>query len=241
MRLTDWKSDVTSQFGEDGMVAKLNEWLGLKTGTCMEFGAWDGIHFSNTCSLWRDGGWGAVLIESDVDRAGALKQLAQKYSGLVTAVHGRVGLEAGTRPEDHVKDVDLVSIDVDGNDLHIFESTALRPKLFIVEFNPTVPKDLDIYAPYSRDNYFGCGLKSLLRVAEGKGYEYIGSTETNGFFLRGDLKAKLPLDLDVSLDDLPSDKHVTYLVSAYDGKYKATQVGPYGRTVHYDGELVGVA
>ena len=41
------------------------------------------------------------------------------------------------------KDFDLMSIDVDGNDYHIFHSLArYRPRLLVIEFNPDIPNDL---------------------------------------------------------------------------------------------------
>jgi hypothetical protein len=64
--LAQYASDTYSQFGEDGIIAEclsrisavapLNKW-------CVEFGAWDGVHLSNTCRLIREEGYSAVLVE----------------------------------------------------------------------------------------------------------------------------------------------------------------------------------
>ena len=46
--------------------------------------------------------------------------------------------------------IDLLSIDIDGNDYHIFESLKkLRPRLIICEYNPTIPVWYDVYGPYN--------------------------------------------------------------------------------------------
>jgi hypothetical protein len=44
---------VSSSSGEDGIVAHILEANGLRdvTGTCFEFGAWDGI-FASNCRWW---------------------------------------------------------------------------------------------------------------------------------------------------------------------------------------------
>ena len=69
--LSEFAANTYSQYGEDGIlaeclrriskVAELDRW-------CAEFGAWDGVHLSNTCRLIREDGYSAVLIEGDPDR-----------------------------------------------------------------------------------------------------------------------------------------------------------------------------
>jgi hypothetical protein len=65
-------NNVFSQFGEDGILntilsgmrdcgISLNSW-------CVEFGAWDGIHHSNSFNLISSFSWKAVLIEGDNKR-----------------------------------------------------------------------------------------------------------------------------------------------------------------------------
>ncbi len=70
MSLSEFKYSVYSQYGEDGIIEeifnrlpkhKLDYW-------CVEFGAWDGVHLSNTCNLIRHSGYKAVLIEADKKR-----------------------------------------------------------------------------------------------------------------------------------------------------------------------------
>jgi hypothetical protein len=70
MSLNDFKYDVYSQNGEDGIIEeiinrlpndKLDYW-------CVEFGAWDGVYLSNTCNLIRHSNYKAVLIEADKKR-----------------------------------------------------------------------------------------------------------------------------------------------------------------------------
>ena len=59
--------NVFSQFGEDGIIARIFEIIGLQSKACIEFGAWDGFHMSNTANLWTKG-WKGVLIEGHAGR-----------------------------------------------------------------------------------------------------------------------------------------------------------------------------
>ena len=67
-----YKNNVYSQNGEDGIVEELLKRLNINTGWVCEFGAWDGIHLSNTFNLIKKG-FNGVLIESD----------NQKYKDLI--------------------------------------------------------------------------------------------------------------------------------------------------------------
>src|SRR6202042_420938 len=42
------------------------------------------------------------------------------------------------------KDFDVLSIDIDGNDYHTWNSTVLyKPKIVVIEFNPTIPAEFE--------------------------------------------------------------------------------------------------
>ena len=47
----EFKKDNHSQNGEDGIIEELLNRLQIKSGWVCEFGAWDGIHLSNTFNL----------------------------------------------------------------------------------------------------------------------------------------------------------------------------------------------
>ena len=68
MRLLEFASNTYSQTGEDGVLGKILETLPERDLWCVEFGAWDGRHLSNTCNLIENRGYSAVLIEADAKR-----------------------------------------------------------------------------------------------------------------------------------------------------------------------------
>jgi hypothetical protein len=62
--LSAFARNVTSQCGEDGIIERILSIMTDKDGWCVEFGAWDGKHLSNTYNLIHNKGYSAVLIES---------------------------------------------------------------------------------------------------------------------------------------------------------------------------------
>jgi hypothetical protein len=65
--LLDHLRNEHSQWGEDGILDKLFGLMGVESGYFVEFGAWDGIHFSNTYALYRKG-WSGCYIEGNSTR-----------------------------------------------------------------------------------------------------------------------------------------------------------------------------
>ena len=53
-----------SQFEEDIFIFDLFKKKNINNGLFVEFGAWDGEKFSNTCNLRKNYGWEGVLFES---------------------------------------------------------------------------------------------------------------------------------------------------------------------------------
>lgn len=99
------------------------------------------------------------------------------------------------------REIDVLSIDVDGNDAWLFEIIAARPRLLVIEYNAsfgparavTVPYDPDFrrYAAHSSGFYYGASLAALERLGMRRGYRLVATDPSgvNAFFLRGDLAA----------------------------------------------------
>ena len=60
--------NIYSQNGEDGVIEELLNRLNITNGWVCEFGAWDGIHLSNTFNLIKNKSFNAVLIEGDKNK-----------------------------------------------------------------------------------------------------------------------------------------------------------------------------
>jgi hypothetical protein len=93
-------------------------------------------------------------------------------------------------------DVDLISIDVDGQDLWIWLALQYRPLLFIIEFNPnflslhdSVSVVLDPAFRWDGTKYYGASLGALIKIGKEKGYKLIYANTVNAFFVRADCLA----------------------------------------------------
>ena len=138
MRLLDHAKNVYSQTGEDGILAAILETIVTRDKWCVEFGAWDGQHFSNTCNLIENSGYSAVLIEGSKER---FKDLLKRHgkNSKVFALNKLVGF----KPNDGLdslltsvpipKDFDFLSIDIDGNDYHVWSGlSSYTPKVVCI-------------------------------------------------------------------------------------------------------------
>jgi hypothetical protein len=191
-----FQRNVYSQYGEDGIVEWIFGRLAPGTKTCVEFGAWDGRNLSNTFNLVAHHGWKAIYIEADPEKFPALQQTAAAYPA-ITPVRSLVGatgdtaLDAILGRHDVPEEFDLLSIDIDGNDYGVWEASArYRPRLVIVEFNPTFPAEFS-YIDRDGRGFIGSSAAAFFALAARKGYGLLCRTETNLFFLRNDCFAAL--------------------------------------------------
>ena len=150
-------------------------------------------------SLARRLQWLAMMKKRDIPSLQHLCLLTPPYllSAWITKDNvNRLLIEAGAEGE-----VDLLSLDIDGNDYYIWEAiSAINPRLCVFETHNIIPGNLSLTIPYE-DN-FNCWAKkgtaqdfrsvSLLamkKLAERKGYRLIGAHRHgfNVFFLRNDI------------------------------------------------------
>jgi hypothetical protein len=222
--LLDFRADVHSQCGEDGVIEQALALLPARDRWCVEFGAWDGIHLSNTRNLILNHGYSAALIEGDAKR---FRQLHRNYASdaRVVPIHGFVGFGAsdgldrvleGTEVPD---DFDFLSIDIDGNDYHVWKAMQrLRPKLVCIEYNPTFHTDVDFAQRPDPRVSQGSSLAALVRLGREKGYELICALPWNALFVREELYKLFQIG-DNSPHVLRKDTSlVTYLASGFDGE-----------------------
>jgi hypothetical protein len=89
---------------------------------------------------------------------------------------------------------DFLSIDIDGNDFHVWNATRVyRPKFICIEFNPTIPTEIDFVQPASLNISQGSSLKSLVALGTAKRYELASVLQFNAFFVRVDLFPRLEI------------------------------------------------
>lgn len=196
-QLLDYQNNVTSECGEDGILAHIFEKIGEGNKYCVEVGAHDGVRFSNTFALIRDQNWSAVLIESD---PAAYQKLESSYrsSERVRTINAKVAttgrnslgriLASASAPAE----IDFLCIDVEGNDYHLWANLrGYRPRVVMVDFNPTIPNDVLFVQEDSDLRNDGASLSALIELGQALGYELAGATTWNAIFVRRELLGKL--------------------------------------------------
>ena len=207
--LINYGRSVHSQSGEDGIIQKIFDTIGEGSKWCVEFGAWDGIHLSNTRALI-DRGWKGALIEYNSNKYQELVRNTPRGS---IPIHAKVGwgptdgLDAIlSRYPEIPLDFELVSIDIDSDDYSVWEAfTKYKPKVVIIEANPTFPINVEFVQ--MGGSHFGNSALSLYLLGISKGYRLV-SYMTNCIFVRDDLADAFPKR---------SFAYIYYIGSSYHG------------------------
>jgi len=232
--LKEYAKNVTSQFGEDGILLEIFSRLGVQLGRCIEFGAWDGKHYSNTWNLWHNLNWEALLIEGDKSRFTVLEDSTAKRKNVTVlnafvAEAGPNALEALIEEVGFGLNVDLLSIDIDGNDYHVFESLVrCAPRVVIIEYNPTIPPDIDFVQPIG--HHLGASALAIFRLAQSKHYKVVCITDSNCILVHENEFSKLSVSEANVVNDFPR-KYLSYLISGYEGDCYLTSPVTYKPTL----------
>jgi len=220
--LAQYQRKIYSQWGEEGIIEKIFSIIGEKNRWCVEFGAWDGVHLSNTCYFIKEKKWSAVQIEGSQKKFESLKE---NFSGFESAIQLKeiVGYTKGEDTLDDIlkkteipADFDFISIDIDGNNWYIWESINLhRPRLVVIEFNPTVPNDIIFVQDRDMNINQGCSLAALINLGKRKRYELICTHGANAYFIVKEEFEQFNI-LDNSIDAMRFDSPGR-IWSGYDG------------------------
>jgi hypothetical protein len=172
-----YEYSVTSQHGEDGVIAGIFKRIGTKNKVCVEVGAWDGMRFSNTWAL-REDGWTGVLAEADEERRSKIDtQPGVRVFGHCAHIDSMLDLY------DIPVDFDVLSIDVDGDDYYLWEDMKrYHPRVVVIEYNQTVPPHISIVQ--KRGGNFGASMRAICELAEAKDYACVHVTTTNLIFVQ---------------------------------------------------------
>ncbi len=218
-----YKTNVHSQFGEDGVLAQLFTHVAPANSWCVELGALNGIHHSNTRYLVADKGWSAVLIEPDQTYFDKLQETYRENPHVhlrsdFVEFEGIHSLDAVLRTTPIPHDFDFLSLDIDGNEYHIWDSLEqYTPRIICVEFNPSIPNDISFIQPRDMRIQQGSSAKAFTELAAKKGYILVTVTGVNLFFIRTELFPKLGI-AEPTLSELNTDtQYLTRLFQLYDG------------------------
>ena len=196
-----------SQSDEDGITLEICRRIGVTDGRALEFGVGNGLENNSLILLMS--GWQVFWVGGEqlaIEVPPSCQNLAFSRSwvtadncvSLASALMGPAGLAA----------VNLLSVDVDGNDIYLIEQlleSGMRPEVVIVEYNGKFPPPIrwriryDANHVWDGSDYQGASLQSFVDVLSAHGYRLIccALTGVNAFFVRSDYAHRF--------DDVPED------------------------------------
>ena len=201
-----------SQFGEDAIIEAIFERIGVANKWCCEIGAADGLFFSNTRKLIEQN-WQAVLVEADGKQFDRLRNLYDPDGGAVetrllhaegfryttpqfalwrckATSEGETSLDEILKASYAPTDIDLLSIDIDGQDYYLVNSLQrYKPRVLVVEFDPDAE---EMYIPKPGAGYLDqAGMLATIYAVQARGYNVICQTVCNLICVRKELAGLL--------------------------------------------------
>ncbi len=192
---------VYSQGDEDGILQQILERIGTTSKRFLEIGVGHGQQ-NNTLFLLLKG-WSGVWIDGSARCAERIEQsfadfLRTQQLVFLRASVNRDNINVLAAQSTRDASVDVLSIDIDGNDYHVLKAlTSVAPRVIIVEYNAKFTPPMQWVMPYDLmhtwdgSDYFGASLKSYELMLATKGYGLVGCSITgiNAFFVRDDLRS----------------------------------------------------
>jgi hypothetical protein len=204
---------IFSQNGEDGILEFIFQQVGFQNRNFLEIGCGDGTE-CNTAYLSLLRGWSGNLIESKQKSV----TFAQKYYrdlpvNIINTMVTVDNVNSIIRESQGRVDLDLLSIDIDGNDYWIWKAIKMiEPRVVIIEYNAHLGFDSRVVIEYDENFrwdgslYFGASLNAFATLADELGYYLVGcdSCGVNAFFVRKDLYSRKLIKIEAMTAFYPS-------------------------------------
>lgn len=188
---------VFSQYEEDGKLLYIFSIIGMKNKNFIEIGSDDGIN-SNCANLYFNFGYRGLYIDGNKQAIKRGRKFFSKYPHPwmyePTFLCSKVTAE---NINDLIKgahfagDIDLMSIDIDGNDYWVWKAIdQVSPNVVVIEThiefgmrNIVVPYDPKYVYPGKHPVYHGASPVAMVKLAKEKGYRLVGANELGFNFI----------------------------------------------------------
>ena len=191
---------VFSQSDEDGIIEEIFNRINTTNRTFVEFGVGNGIECNTHFLLHK--GWSGLWIEGNRKEVNEIRKLFKKpfdakrliaLNSFITKdnINELINIEGQIGGE-----IDLLSIDIDGNDYWVWEAIqCINPRVVVIEYNGKFPPNCEWVMEYDTkhgwcgDDNHGASLKSYELLGARLGYQLVGTgvMGINSFFVRKDL------------------------------------------------------
>ena len=194
---------VYSQNDEDGIIEEIFNRIGTTNKIFVEFGVENGLECNSHYLLHK--GWHGLWLEGNED---SCKEIVARFYPLIQNGQLKIGHAFITR--DNINElikaggiegeIDLLSIDIDGNDWHVWQAiNVVQPRAVVIEYNAKFPPNHAWVMPYNEkyswdtSDCHGASLKALELLGRALGYQLVGTNlnGVNAFFVKQELAKKL--------------------------------------------------
>lgn len=198
-----------SQNDEDGIIEEIFKRVGTTNKVFVEFGVENGLE-SNAHMLLHQG-FGGLWIEGNEE---SYESLCHKFHPVIEK--GQLQVICAFITKENINEligqaeihgeIDMLSIDVDGNDYYIWDAIEIvKPRVVVIEYNGKFPPSVEWVMAYDENHiwdgtdWHGASLKALENLGKKKGYQLVGTgiNGANAFFVKKELagnKFILPAD-----------------------------------------------
>lgn len=194
--LTPYGWSGYSQNDEDGIIQEIFRRISASTRNFLEFGSGDPLRNAGTYLLLS--GWSGEWIDASPGEIAQIRSMFRAWlaSGNLTVTQAFITPEnINAVIERATADLDLLVIDIDGNDFHVWQALKSRPRVIMIEYNATFRPPAAVVQSYTKEpfwnggNFYGASLKAYEYLGREKGYQLVGCNfaGTNAFFVRDDL------------------------------------------------------
>ncbi len=227
-RICNLEYKIFSQNGEDGLLLYIFSQVGITNKTLIEFGIEDGRE-CNSANLIINYGWNGLMMDGNTRN---VKKALSYYRGIQRFETNRVKIIQSFVTAENINnliansniegDIDLLSIDIDGNDYWIWNAIEIvKPRVVVMEYNASFGPDKSITVKYDPSFrrfekhksgwYHGASISALVKLGKTKGYTLVcaDSHGCNTFFVRNDVIAGDLLEISSKEAFYPQPKRCT--------------------------------
>ena len=223
---------VYSQNDEDGIIEEIFNRVGTTNKIFIEFGVENGLECNSHYLLFKN--WRGLWIDGS---SAHVKEIREKFAPVLASGQLKILQAFITRENINelfiaggvTGEIDLLSIDVDGNDYYIWQTiNVVRPRVVIIEYNAKFPPNCDWKMAYNKNHiwdgsdWHGASLKALELLGRRLDYQLVGTNlnGVNAFFVRRDLAKDLFIE-PATAENLynPARFNFVYYVNHHPAKY----------------------
>ena len=207
--LWDAEVKVYSQWGEDGILDYLCDCLDIIRPRSLELGVGNFLE-CNTRFLAEHRAGSVVAVDARTDLSTTMRALPEYWRTSIWAFEEWITPESVSgmlsRARVLMGGVDVLSLDIDGNDYWVAEALDFSGvQIIVVEYNPLLGHRLPVSVP--RDDgfdrrrahpswlYYGASLRAWIHLFHGNGFTFVGTNRqgNNAFFCPSARLAEIPL------------------------------------------------